>query len=188
MIIINNTQSFFRFYNDDGTQATNTAIAAENTNINPTISSDYSVVLRIKITDAGGVGSAADDWQLQFSKNSGAYTDLTTSSSNAKAFDSSTLAEGDATTERLTVDGTFGAGKVSEDGLVNSVGVSASGTTELVYTITILNADVVNGDTFDFQALYAGTALNYSVTPRITISKAISISRKRAGVAGALIF
>lgn len=174
IVVTGYDQKRFRFYNDDGSEAANTAIAAEDTNISPNVYSDANVVLRIQIQESGGTGGAStDDWRLQYSKNSGAYTDVTGSSSNVKGFNSSNLTDGGATTNRLTAGtGSFVAGLVSEDGLADNLDITASNYSELLYTLTLISADVVATDTLDFRVLQNGGVLStYTIYPRVTITK-----------------
>lgn len=173
IVVTGYDQKRFRFYNDDGSEAANTAIAAEDTNISPNVYSDANVVLRILIQESGGIGGAStDDWRLQYSKNSGAYTDVTGSSSNVKGFNSSNLTDGGATTNRLTAGtGSFVAGLISEDGLADNLDITANNYSELVYTLTVIAADVVATDTLDFRVLQnAGVLSTYTIYPRITVT------------------
>lgn len=174
VVVTGHDQKRFRFYNDDGTEATNTAIAAEDTNISPNVYSDANVVLRIQVQESGGMGGAStDDWQLQYSKNAGAYANVTSGTSNVKGFNSATLTDGGATTARLTAGtGSFVAGLISEDGLADNVEITANNHSEFVFTLTLIAADVAAADTLDFRILYNGAALStYTITPRVTITK-----------------
>ena len=89
-------------------------------------------------------------------------------------YDSPNLTDGAATTNRLTGGtGTFAAGKVSEDGLVDDLGWAGNNYTELLYSITFKQADLANGDTIRFRVLRNGatTGLTYTQTPTVTIAK-----------------
>ncbi len=83
---------------------------------------------------------------------------------------SSSMADGDATTNRLTGGtGSFIAGKFSDDGMVESVTVTKSNYTELLYIVYIDVSSLANGDTLDFRVYRNYAALNaYTTTPRIT--------------------
>jgi hypothetical protein len=169
-------QSHFRFYSD-GTESGSTALAVEDTNISLAVNGpgDSTVHLRVLINATNTApGLATDDYQLQVNKNSTSYADITGSSVNVKGFDSTNLTEGQATTNRaggLTDIGTFAAGKVSEDGLVDDVLLNGSGCTELLYSLALPFADVASGDTLDFRVLVNGGTMIYNVTPRITITQ-----------------
>lgn len=167
------TQSHFRFYNDDGSESTSTAYAAQDTNVSVNAYSNANILLRIMMQETGGLGGAAtDDWQLQYSKNGGAYTSITTATSNVKGYDSTTLTDQGATTNRLTGGtGSFVAGLVSEDGLADNLNVTANNYSEFLFTLTIVSADVSAADTLDFRLLVNGSTNTYSVTPRITVTK-----------------
>lgn len=170
------TQQRFRFYNDDGTVSTATAAAAENTNLTITDgggNKSYHLLIQMQETGATN-GATTDDWQLQYSKNAGAWTDVTTTSTNVKAFDSTNLTDADAIANpqhRLTAGtGSAESGEISEDGLVDDRPLPASGYMELLYTIQTVDTDLAATDTLDFRVLYNGatTGVTYSVTPRIT--------------------
>ena len=186
-------QQYFRFY-EDGTESGSTAIAAQNTNITRDAASNSNLLLRISVTESDGVsGAATDDWQLQYSLNGGSYTNITTSSSVVKGFDSTNLTDGGATTQRLSSNGvTWIAGKIAEDGLVDNHQLTSLNATEYLFTLTIISADVSHNNTIDFRLLLNGSDFTsfggtYAVTPTITISKG-SVSRKLASGVGRLVF
>jgi len=167
------TQRAFRFYNDDGSESASTAAAAQDTNVTITEGGgNQSFHLRIGLQETGGTsGNSTDDWQLQYSKNGGAWTNVTTTSSNVKAFDSANLMDSGGTTNRLTGGtGAYNPGKISEDGLLDDLFLLASRHTEFLYAIQTIDADLAATDTLDFRVLYNGatTGVTYSVTPRIT--------------------
>ncbi len=88
-------------------------------------------------------------------------------------FNSASLTDGNATTNRLgSGTGSFVAGKISEDGLVDNLEITASNYTELLYSLTIESTAVANNDTLDFRVLRNGatTGMTYTVTPRITVN------------------
>lgn len=169
-------QAAFRFYNDDGSESASTAAAAQNTNVSVTDGGgNVSFQLRIGIQNTSA-NTTSYTWQLQYSKNGGAYTNVTTTSSNVLAFDSSHLTDNGSTTQRLTgLTGTFsGSNGVSEDGLGNSSALPSSGNKEQLYTVRTVDADLAGGDTIDFRVLGNGAVLSagYTVTPRITNTSA----------------
>lgn len=167
------TQAAFRFY-EDGTESGSTAIDAQNTNITRNVDSDSNLQLRIRIQESGAVaGAGTDDYQLQYSLNGGSYTNV--GSGAVVGFASANTTDGGATTNRLGAgSGSFVAGEVSEDGLVDDVAITASNYTEHLYPITVVAAQVTNGATLDFRLLYNNAVLNtYTVTPRITVQKTV---------------
>jgi len=89
-------------------------------------------------------------------------------------FNSASLTDGNATTNRLgSGTGSFIAGEISEDGLVDNLAITASNYTELLYSLTIESTAVADNDTLDFRVLRNGatTGMTYTVTPRITIEE-----------------
>ena len=96
-----------------------------------------------------------------------------TASSTAVTHASANLTDGAVTTNRLTGGtGSFTAGKVSEDGLADNVGWSGNNFTELLYSVTLLQADLADGDTLRFRVLRNGvtTGLTYTQTPTIDVT------------------
>jgi hypothetical protein len=180
------TQAAFGFY-EDGTESGSTTIAAQNTNITRDVTpgnSNLQLRLRIQETNAAS-GAATDDYRLQYSKNGAAFTNVTAATANVRGFNSS-LTEGAATTERLTGGtGAFLAGAVSEDGEAADHRITYSKYTEYLYTLTLMSADLANGNTLDFRVLRNGAVMTYSVTPRINVAKPTAPSRFNAVDQGA---
>jgi len=168
-------QNKFRFY-EEGTESGSNPIANQDTNITPSISSDYQFHLRLLIQETGGLsGATTDDWQLQYSRNSGTYTNIDYGSSYIRAR-TSFSSDGGATTNRSTngiTDGTgsFVAGEICQDGLLDDFQLTASNFTEHLFGLSLLYNDVSNGDTIDFRLLLNGAVITYNVTPRITVTK-----------------
>lgn len=175
------TQAAYRFY-DEGTESAAVAMAAQDTPItaDPALGNQSgSLRIRLQLTTAVAAPST-DDWQLQYEKNnSGSWVDITTTSSVAKAYDSPNLTGAAVTTNRLGAGtGTFQAGEITEDGVANDKGWTASNYTELLYSLTIVAADVAIGDIIKFRVLRNGatTTMTYAVTPTINIGNPASIS------------
>lgn len=166
------TQRAYRWY-ADGTESGATALRPENHDTHLQCASDAVAVLRICLTESGsgsGNGAATDDYQLQYSKNGGAFANVTAASSDVRGFASANLTDAEATTQRLSAGGgSFVAGKVSEDGLVDNLQITANNHTELVYALEFVAADVAEGDLFTFRVLLNGATTNmtYSVTPTL---------------------
>jgi hypothetical protein len=155
------SQTAFRFY-EDGTETGSTAIDAQDTDITRDVTSDSNLQLRVRLQETqGAAGASTDDYQLQYSKNGGSQTNITTSSSSVKGFNSGSLTDGNATTNRLgSGSGSFVAGEISEDGLVDDHTLTASNYTEHLYSLTAVAADLANNDTLDFRVLRNGAVLD----------------------------
>lgn len=171
------SQDRFRFY-EDGTEAGSTAIAAQDTNITRNPSSAPQLLLRVGIQETSGFnGELTDDWSLKVSKNGGAYVDVTTTSSNVKAFNSGSLTEAAATTERLTGGtGSWNAGAVSEDGVVDNIRLIQNRHMEVLYALSLVAADLAGGDALDFRVYLNGAAITYTITPRITVAGFVTVA------------
>ena len=90
------------------------------------------------------------------------------------AYASANLTDGAATTNRLGAgSGSFVAGKVSEDGLVDDLGWTANNHTELLYSVTLKQADLANGDTLRFRVLRNGatTEMTYAQVPTLSVTE-----------------
>ncbi len=99
---------------------------------------------------------------------------ILTAGGSVVGYNSASLTDGNATTNRLgSGTGSFVAGEISEDGLVDDLQITASNYTELLYSLTIESTAVADNDTLDFRVLRNGatTGMTYTVTPRITIEE-----------------
>jgi hypothetical protein len=90
-------------------------------------------------------------------------------------YNSASLTDAGATTNRLGAGtGSFVAGKISEDGIVDDHQLTASNYTEYLYSLSISSSLTSYADTLDFRILRNSLAQNYTVTPRITVSKTLT--------------
>lgn len=169
----------YRFY-ADGTEDGSSPLAAQDTDVSVLTDTNQKVHLRYLIQETGGAaGATTDDYQLQYSKNSGAFTNVTASSTNVQADTGSSLTDAGATTNRATngiSDGTgsFVAGQQEEgDGQIANHQLTASNFTEHVWAVLLIAADVANGNTLDFRVTLNGGSpgMTNSVVPTITITK-----------------
>ena len=96
----------------------------------------------------------------------------TSSTAAVVGYNAANLTEGQATTLRLTGGtGTFVAGKVAEDSVVDDLGWAANNYTELVYALQINGSKLVNGDTLRFRVVRNGSTsgMTYTATPTINV-------------------
>lgn len=140
---------------------------------------NYTAFLRIILIQTR---STADQnltrtYKLQYSKNSGTWTDVTAASSNVRVVDDTNNADGaNITTQRLSNQAnTFQAGEYDEgDGVVDAITWASVATreTELLWSLEFVDADLAASDTVDFRVLESGgTLLNNDATsdkPRLT--------------------
>lgn len=92
--------------------------------------------------------------------------------SSVVGYDNPNLTGTGATTNRLGAGtGSFQAGEISEDGHVDDLALNASAYTEILYSLKIIAADVVAGDTLRFRVLCNGatTQMTYTQVPTINI-------------------
>ena len=161
----------FRFY-EEGTQNGSVVLAGENANIEFDFSADFNFQLRVRLQESGGkAGASSDDYRLQYSKNGGTWTNITTTSSNVKAHNSGDLTDGGATTQRLSAgNGSFVAGKISETGEVVDHQLTANNHTEHLYSLTLVNANIALDDVIEFRVLHNASTITYGVVPKFTRS------------------
>ena len=166
-------QRHARFGNDDGTADPATWVDVEDANISAALDTNIRLRLVISDTAAGGITPAPGILQLQYSKNGGAYSNVTGSSSNVRSHTTTHFADADAVTRKLTQYGsnTFSsAGAWESSGATSGfVALGGSSDTEIEFCFQLRSADVSNGDTFDFKLTWGGLALNaYTKIPRVT--------------------
>ena len=172
------TQAAYRFY-ADGSQVGATALAAQNTGYTADLSAgDMNLQLRVLMQETNaGAAEATDDWALQYERNlSGGWVFISAATTVVAGYNSGNITEGGSTTSRLTGGtGTFAAGKISEDGVVNDVAVPQTNHTELLYSLTLKADDVDDADTLRFRVLRNGltNGLTYSVYPTVTVSEVV---------------
>lgn len=162
----------FRFY-ADGTESGAAALAAQNTNVEVDVTSgNVQLALRAGLQEVGAALNS-NGFQVDFSLNGAAYVALTTSTSPVKAFDSASLTNDAATTNRLTGGtGSFDAGKVTEDGFTANTTLSANNRTEVLATLELVASALRDGDVLDFHVYQiAGDDDVFTVTPRIVVVK-----------------
>lgn len=166
-------QTHFRGRRDGaGVNDTPEWIAAVDTNF--TWPTECNFRIRFTVQETAGGNPNAAGVKLQYNKNGGGATDVTTSSSNVRAVDYSTSAEDAAiTVKQLTGTGTFVNGRFSNDGSPTStVDLAANQNTEWEFSIFIRAGDVANGDTIVLSLLaLSGTSITLTLSPTVTVSE-----------------
>ncbi len=151
-------QSGYRWRNDDGSETAATWIELLDTTTDIDVSSsNIQKRLRLAISETGGAeGSEGAGFQLEFSINGGAYTNLTTTSTGVKAYDSSNLVEeeGGDCTQQISAPDTFVSTNegIIEDGSGDfEVAFGGTDTSEAEYTIEFITADLSDNDSINFR-------------------------------------
>lgn len=169
----------FAFYSD-GTQSGSVIIGSVNTGITVGTGGDKGFAttffLRMLFQEYNNKADNAVGWKLQYNKNGTGWNDVTTTSSNVRISVSLNLTNHGATTQRIGT-GTF----ISSNDYVDNGDGSTGSTTnwagnnecETLHSIQVIEADVSDGDTITFRALYDFTSPPDTTTntPTITISK-----------------
>lgn len=164
-------QSHFRFRNDDGSETNATWIAAEDTDANIALDTNFRV--RISIYSDGLATWTNLTWNLYYSLNNGAYSAVTTSTP-VKFSASGNIVDGSDATHQLSASGfeylTDNNGlKESTGGVVNSGDASKSHYFETEWSLQLDSAQISADNTIDFRIYRSSTALNsYNYTPRAT--------------------
>ena len=181
------TQAAFQFFDDAGTESGAASLAALNTAVTGNLDNgDGYGVLRVRLQSTTAVAvPSTDDFQLQWERNSsGTWTNVTTGGTTVRGYDNPNLTDGAATTNRLGAgSGSFVAGKITETGDVPNMGWTANNYTELVYSLTLRSADLLDGDVLRFRVLRNGatSVMTYTQTPLINIE---NLSQTWAGSTG----
>lgn len=176
-------QETFRF-GTDGAETTHGWVAAEDTDISAGSGEDVEFgtgfFIRIRVQEQNSKEASNTTLKLQYSRNSGTWTDVNGSSSYVQSV-GGTPADASTTTERLTGGtGTFiGATCYDEaDGAIGggSLDIAQAGFCEGLWSIQVIEGDVSNGDTLDLKIVEGDdTVLNNDATsdkPRISVVKA----------------
>lgn len=166
-------QNAYRFY-EDGAENTSTALGSQDTALSRDVTADSNIQLRIRIQETGGAnGATTDDYRLQRNIAGAGFGDVTTTSTGVKGFNSASLTDAGTTTQRLTNGtGSFVAGEIAETGLVTDRQVTASNYMELLYSLTLVAAELSNGQAVTFRVLVNGNTMTYNVTPTLNVTKA----------------
>jgi hypothetical protein len=169
----------FRFYDDSAGEATSVSLtAAQDTDATVNADSNIAFQLRCRIDETGGAdGSSMDDFQLQSSKNGGAFINLGTADiGDGIHAVTAGLTNNGTTTNRSSESisdpggGSFDTGEQSTDGLIDDMLLTASNFTEVVFGIEIVSANVADTDFFRFQ--FSNSSVNSNnVTPQVTVEK-----------------
>ncbi len=162
-------QKHYRFFRDN--YALNTAdwYAAEDTNLNVGISTNFR--LRFEVANTGAAAGNVTR-RLEFRENTGAgygaWTQITTGTNDVRLVDSTLFTDGDATTSRLTAVGSFQAGQGKDTGSdTTSISLTNGNYTEDEFSLILQST--AGGNAFQFRITNAGTVLDtYTVTPTIS--------------------
>lgn len=171
-------QRHFRFGLDNGTEATHTWVANEDTAVTLTV--DTPFLLRFALWEEGGTAVPNLNSQFQCRRNGGAWQNVTTTSTICKAVAVAAFTNGQHCTRRLTQKptGTFVTNNqgCTEDG--NSGGnqndVAANGYTETEAGLQLVGSGLATGDTIEFQLTVSytgGSSVTRDVTPAVTANK-----------------
>ena len=108
-----------------------------------------------------------------FSIDGAAYGNLTTISTGVRVNTGSALVSGAATTQRLSSgSGSFVAGEQDDnDGLITDHQLTANNFTEHLWALTLVAADLLDGNVVTFDLLWNGSPITSTVTPTLTVSK-----------------
>ena len=172
----------FQFYADDGSESAATALAAVNTDI--TLASDGECRYRGEIDNDSANNAAAENFRLEYSHNSGSYSNVFATSSVIINKASAFVSDNTVTTNRISgVGSTFTAGLFeSSSGVPASIAVDSDEHTEIEFMLGIVTADVSDGDTIDLRYYSTdGSTFTYTNIGRITIGSGTETPQSVAG-------
>lgn len=170
------SQAQYRFGVDELAESTHGWYAAQNTNPNfGVIPFDTTFLLRFLCQcDATALSNA--DFEFQYRKNGGTWTQISTSSLNVRAVTPSCWADAANTTNRLTGGtGTFESSSqgCTADGVSGGTAfdIVSNGFGETECAMQLRSADLVPGDFIEFRLTRDGAVLmdTYAVTPALGI-------------------
>jgi hypothetical protein len=115
-------------------------------------SGDFKFTQRLSYQEEAGVNANVTPL-LYYSKNGGTWTRVDASSSNVRSASNSVWADEVTTTEQLTAGtGSFQAGEGDDvDGACSSQSILKDEYTEMIFSIILRNADLVDGDTIELR-------------------------------------
>ncbi len=131
--------------------------------------------LRIGIENTGG-GAGASAFKLRYSKNGGAYADVTSASSNVKVVSTTYFADGDDVPQLIT-SGTYqsdnNAAEDSTGAFTLTAGLAAAARFEAEIALEFIAADLADNDSLDFRVTQSDATVldTYTVTANVTINK-----------------
>ena len=166
----------FRFYDDDNTgEDDQTALGTGN---NQTLDRQTGTAnrfcARIELYNDNSK-SGNEIWQWQYSYDSGAWTDITTSSSIIRAYNSAILIDEEDCTQRLTSNTPYLVDNngVTLDGLTPAASWGAGDYGEVLLCCYIIDADVADNKTIDLRVIEAADTVTYTNTPNLTVDKPV---------------
>ncbi len=170
---VNLHTTHYRFGINSGTESTHGWHDNEDSSPGDVITPGMTFLLRFTVQETGGTAAANVDNQFQYSKNGGAFTNITTGSSNVKAVTTSVFADGANLTKRLSGTGTFEstAAGGTHDGLSggNNNDIAANGNSETECALQIVAGDVAPGDVIAFRLSSPDFTITNDVVPSLAI-------------------
>jgi len=168
-------QFHFQFFNDDGTDETDsTTKALIDIDITGQLT-DENFLVRFVVDETAGNANTNYSCQLQVRNNVGTYQPVTGSSTLARSFDSTKLTDGNATTQR-TGAGSFITTNKGQDDVDGAAGGQSpdylgSDECEFVFCVQARNVDLADLDELDFRLDPADIDTFAVAFGRVTISK-----------------
>jgi hypothetical protein len=173
------TQNGYVWVNDDGSESGST-LYTEGTTQDFDVSSG-NVIKRVRLEADCTGNDYIDGFHLFVSRNSGAYSRVTTISSYVRSVASAetswSYTDGSSTTDRMTTGSGTNTGYIDTDAAIASFTVTKNQHTQCEFCIEFVSADLADNDTLDFR-LYNddGTEINggYTASAQSTITKTAS--------------
>jgi hypothetical protein len=178
---VNLHSTHYRFGINELAETTHGWHAAEDANpAQGVIAVDTTFLLRFTVQETGGTAAGNTDQQFQCALNGGAFQNITTSSTVAKAVTTTVFANGADLTKRLSGTGTFessGDGG-THDGLSGGAqnDIAASGNSETECALQVVSANVVNGDVVTFRLTSPDFTITNDVVPTLTVSESAPVT------------
>lgn len=171
---VNLHATHYRFGINELAESTHGWHAAEDANpAQGAIAAGVTFLLRFTVQETGGTAAGNTDQRFQCALNGGAFQNITTTSTIAKAVTTTVFANGADLTKRLSGTGTFessGDGG-THDGLSGGPqnDIAASGNSETECALQINDADTNAGDVITFRLTSPDFTITNDVVPTITL-------------------
>ena len=168
----------FEFFNDNGTDETDSTVAGAGRNgtLDMGVGAANQKLIRIQLhNDNDKVGTETFNWEYNNTTQTTGWLPISTGSAHIRAVDSTKLTDGEDCTNRLTTRaGVFVANNngVSEDGAGTSYSHTATYYSEQLLSFYLVAADVDDNDVIEIRVVeVSADTITYTNTPDLTVNE-----------------
>lgn len=167
----------YEFFNDDGTDETDsTSAAARNTSLDMGVGTANQKLIRVQLyNDNNKLGTETFNWEYNNTTQATGWTAISAASAHVRAVNSTKLTDGGDCTNRLTTrSGTFVTNNngICEDGSGTAYSHTAAYYSETVLCFYLVATDVADNDSIDIRVVEASSdTITYTNTPNLTVDE-----------------